>query len=390
MSFENIIPLPNQIYINLNQADICIPSAVQEAVFPVALNGYDLIAVSKTGTGKTFAYLLPIFSMLKEDIKKPQAVILAPTHELAVQIKRESDALSKGTDIKSALIMGGANIQRQLAAIKEKPQIIIGATGRIIELCSMRKLTLHFTKTIVIDEADRMLSEKNIDQVKAVIESTLKDRRLMFFSASMNNKAMELAKSLSKNAVTINISKSSASSIQSMIPDSIKHIYFECDKRDKIETLRKVIHALSIKKAIVFSGSQNEAETTAAKLNYHGLKAASLCGQGLKEKRRLALEAFRDGRITVLSATDLAARGLDIKGEIFVFCIGIPTDSDLYLHRAGRTGRMNKSGTVITIASPSEVYKLKRIEKSLGIRILKCEISKGKIAYPSEGEIIWH
>ena len=371
MSFEGIIKLPNQIYENLAKAGIVIPSAIQESVFPSALLGQDLIAVSPTGTGKTIAYLLPVFSMLRVDISKPQAVILAPTHELAAQIKREADAITKDTNIKSALIIGGANKQRQLDALKEKPQIIIGAAGRINELYAMKKLTLHFVKTIVIDEADRMLSEKNIEQTKAIINATLKDRQLLFFSASMSNTATEAAQSLSKNAAAISISKA--------LPGNIEHIYFECDNRDRVLALRKIIHALEIKKALVFSGNQNEAENICSRLNFHGIKAVSLCGQNLKEERRLALEAFREERVTVLSATDIAARGLDIKGEIFVFCIGVSSDADVYLHRAGRTGRMNKKGTAITIAAPDEVYRLKRIEKSLGIKIAKREIAKGKI-----------
>jgi len=192
----------------------------------------------------------------------------------------------------------------------------------------------------------------------------------------MSDSATEKAQSFSKNSVVINISKASD---QGALPDSIEHIYFECDKRDRVETLRKIIHALEIKKAIVFSSNQNEAENISSRLNFHGVKAVSLCGQNLKEERRLALEAFREGRVTVLSATDLAARGLDIKGEIFVFCIGVSSDADVYLHRAGRTGRMNKKGTAITIVAPDEVYRLKRIEKLLDIKIVRCEVTKGKI-----------
>ena len=395
MRFKDIIPLQDQIYENLSNIDINKPSAIQEGVFCHVLAGQDLIAVSPTGTGKTLAYLLPVFSMLKSDISKPQAVILAPTHELAAQIKRETDIMANGTDIKSSLIIGGANLQRQLTALKEKPQVIIGAAGRINELYSMKKLTLHFVRTIVVDEADRMLNEKNIKQTKAVINATLKDRQLLFFSASMDNTTTETAQNLSKNAVVVNISKMSG---KGTLPDNIEHIYFECDKRDRVETLRKIIHALGIltspakpcescarfsqgnkKKAIIFSGNQNEAENISSRLNYHEIKTVSLCGQNLKEERRLALDSFRKGNVNVLSATDLAARGLDIKGEIYVFCIGVSSDSYVYLHRAGRTGRMNKKGTAITIVAPDEVYRLKRIEKSLGIKISKREISNGKI-----------
>jgi len=366
--------LPEQLIKNLKQSGVSEASEIQAAAVPAAVTGKDLITVSPTGTGKTLAFLIPVFLMLSDDVKKLQAVILAPTHELAVQIKREADILYEGTNVKSALIIGGANIKRQLEALKEKPQIIIGNAGRIIELCSMKKLSLHFVKTIVIDEADRMLNEKNLEQVKSIVDSTLKDRQLMFFSASMDNKATKIANSLSKDAEIINISKSKK------LPDTIEHIYFECDKRDKIEILRKVIHALNIKKAIVFSGNQNEAENISKRLNYHDIKAASLCGAGLKEERRLALTAFREGRITALSATDLAARGLDIKGEVAVFCTSVPSDSDVYLHRAGRTGRMGKSGLCVTIASLDEVYKLKRIQKSLDIKIVKREVSKGVIS----------
>ncbi len=349
------------------------PTEIQKTAFGFIAEKKDVIAVSPTGTGKTLAYLLPIFTMVDKTLEKPQAVIVAPTHELAVQIKKQSDMLFPSTGIKSALVIGGASIKRQLEALKEKPKIIIGACGRILELVQMKKLTMHFVKTIVLDEADRLLNEKNIIEVKKLINTTLRDRQLLFFSASLDNASVALAQELSKEAELVNVSKASP------LPDGISHIYFECEQRDKTLVLRKVVHALNIKKAIVFVGNGNEVENIAKRLSYHGLKAVPLYGAAFKEKRRLALADFKEGRATVLVASDIAARGLDIKGVTHVFNLDMPNEPTVYLHRVGRTARMNETGTAVSIVTAKEVYRVERMEKAFKIKVLKKELGFGKV-----------
>jgi superfamily II DNA/RNA helicase len=275
--------------------------------------------------------------------------------------------------LRTAVIIGSANITRQLEKLKEKPHIIVGSAGRILELIAKKKLSGHTVKTIVVDEADRMIDDKNIDSVKAVIKTTLKDRQILMFSATMSDKAKQIAKDI-MNEPEIVEAKS-----KELLPDTITNIYFVCERRDKIDVLRKIIRSEKPERVIVFINDPNAIETTIEKLEYHKLKASGIYGLADKLERKKAMDDFRSGRTPILVSSDLSSRGLDIEGVTHVISLDIPEEPGFYLHRAGRTGRAGKSGYSISIVTEAEEQWLKKYEKQFDIKIEKREMSRGKI-----------
>ncbi len=359
----------------LEKQGIVCPTFVQEKIYAPMLEGKDVIAVSKTGSGKTLAYLVPIFMRIDTSLRSAQAIIIAPTHELASQIHKQAQLLSEnsGMDIRSALIIGSAGMPRQIEKLKEKPHIIIGSAGRIHDLIKRRKIAAHTVKTIVVDEADRMLDDQNIEALKAVIKTTLKDRNIVMASASFGKKALERAKELAPEAVEIK------EETAGKMPESIKNCYIIADKRKRVEEIRKIIHGEKAKKALVFIDDPDEVETICMKLNYHGIKAAGIYGLAGKEERKNAVNSFKEGRSQVLVATDIGARGLDIPDVTHVINLDISEEPVYYLHRAGRCGRQGKEGTVISIISARQMKWIHLYEKTFGIKFEQKEMSYGKL-----------
>ena len=360
----------------LEKENINVPTDVQQRVIPEALKNRDIIAQSGTGTGKTLAYLLPLYEKLNASLKEMQAIILSPTHELAVQIMRQIERLSKnsGIDISGAAMIGNVNIDRQIEKLKERPNIIVGTPGRILELIKKRKITAHTIKTIIIDEADRLMDESNVEVVKAVIKSTLKERQLMAFSATMPEKTKVSLGGQMKEPVIILVEEKLS------VPENITHLCFLAERRDKIEVLRKLVRILEPERAIVFVNNQgNEIEIFTSKLKYHGLNAEGIHGSSRKLDRKKTMEAFRAGKLQLLIASDIAARGLHIEGVTHIFNVNIPEDIKDYVHRAGRSGRNGNTGTVVSIATERELQFIKKCEKELGIHIAPKGMYKGTI-----------
>ena len=360
----------------LTKAGITEPTTIQIEVIPPALAGKDIIGQSPTGTGKTLAYLIPLFQKIDTAKRETQAFILAPTHELAIQIQRQIELLATNTGlpVTAAPIIGDVNIMRQIDKLKEKPHIITGSSGRILELVQKKKINTQTVKTIVLDEVDRLLDDNNADSVKAVIKTTQKDRQLLAFSATVPQVALARVQELMNNPVEILAAQDQVDNK----PD-ITHIYFVAERRDKFELLRKIVRAIPIDRALVFINRSDDVELTVDKLNYNGLTAAGIHGRFLKEDRKKAMDGFRSGKLQLLIASDLAARGLDIPGVDFVVNLDLPEDPAIYLHRTGRTGRAGKSGIAISIVSPREAALITHYEKQLQIEMLPKEIAHGKV-----------
>lgn len=365
----------------LKKQGISEPTDIQSEAIPWALQNRDVIAQSQTGSGKTLAYLLPIFQRVDQNKREMQAIVLAPTHELAMQIDKQIKLLAQNSEagVTSLAIIGEVNVTRQIEKLREKPHIIVGSTGRILELIKKKKISAHTIKTIVIDEGDRLLDDKNIENVKAVIKSTMRDRQLMVFSATINEKAANIAKDLMKEPQVIRIED------KNMINPNIQHYYTIAEQRDKIEVLRKLIAAVNPEKAIVFINKSEETQLAASKLQYHHIKAYGIYGGAEKEERKKALEGLRSGDIQILVASDIAARGLDIQDVTHIFNLDLPEDPKGYLHRVGRTGRMGKSGIAISIVTEKEVALISKYEKDFKITIEKKEIYKGEVVDPGKG-----
>jgi superfamily II DNA/RNA helicase len=372
--FNNLAMNPSLVTA-LKEENITVPTDVQRRVIPEVLKNKDLIVQSETGTGKTLAYLLPLFKKLNTEAKEMQAIILVPTHELAIQIQRQIERLSQNSEVKvsSAPIIGNVNINRQIDSLKKKPHIIVGSAGRILELIKKRKISAHTIKTIILDEADRLMDDNNLDNVKAVVKSTLKERQLMMFSATISKEAEARAMEIMKEPEIIRVGGSIS------IPATIEHMYFLAEQRDKIEVLRKLVRILNPPKAVVFAGEREEAEICAAKLKFHGFKAESIHGTNTKLDRKRAMDEFRAGKIQLLIASDIAARGLDIEGITHIFSLNLPEEPKDYLHRAGRTGRNGNAGVAVSIITSRELQMIGMYEKALKISIAAKDMYKGVI-----------
>jgi len=371
----NQLGLEESLLNALKLQGIVEPTAIQEQAIPLILTGKDVLGQSETGTGKTLAYLLPIFQKIDTLKKETQGMILTPTHELAIQIQREMETLSKnsGLAVTSTVIIGNVNISRQIEKLRQKQHIIVGSSGRILELIQKKKIVAQTIKTMVLDEADRLLDENNAHLVKSVIKTTLSRTQLLLFSATLPPTAYQKASELLKNPEVIRVTD------KIMIAPTVEHMFFLTEQRDKIEVLRKLIRIIIPTRALIFINKSEEIEKMVEKLKYHGLEAEGIYGGVNKTERKKAMDDFRSGKSTILVASDLAARGLDIKGITHVFNLDLPEDPQLYLHRVGRTGRAGKSGIAISIVNSKEFSFLKRLESAFEIRIIPKEMLQGKI-----------
>ncbi|MBQ4212948.1 MAG: DEAD/DEAH box helicase [Selenomonas sp.] len=338
------------------------PMPVQAAVIPKILGGGNLVAQAPTGTGKTLAYLLPVLQGLDAASRDVQAVILAPTYELAMQIAGIARELTQGAglELKVQGLIGGANIARQMDKLKDKPQLIVGSAGRILELAQKNKLKLHNVKMLVLDEFDRLFDDQNIDNTAAVVRLLPAERQVVLVSATAPKKALERADFLQHPEV-IKVEEDSAAQ------DRRENLYRMTPFRNKVETVRHLARRLEVKRGLVFINKVFDAERILAQLRYEGFMVGSLLGHNNKQARQKAVADFKAGRIKLLLSTDLAARGLDIPDVDYVFNLDLPENAQVYLHRAGRTARAGAKGTVITLADNKEAYKLAQLEKKLGI-----------------------
>ncbi len=359
----------------LAKAGITAPTPIQASVIPDAFAGRDVIGQSATGTGKTLAYLLPVFQKIHAEKKETQVIILAPTHELAMQIFHQAELLAKNSEIAitSAVIIGDVNISRQIDKLKERPHIIVGSAGRILELIQKRKINSQTAKIIVLDEADRLLDDSNRAGVVAVIKTMLKDRQLMLFSATITTATIEKAGEWAKNPVVAIVEA------ETKVPAAIAHMYLLVEARDKITLLRKLLASRPTEQVLVFVNTAAAISETVSKLSYHGVEAVGIHGTALKSDRQGAMEDFRTGRARVLVASDLAARGLDIPEVASVVNLDLPEDPQAYLHRAGRTGRAGQSGQVFSIVDRVEVKHIHYLQKTLQIRIEEKMLSFGNV-----------
>ncbi|MDA8223557.1 DEAD/DEAH box helicase [Desulfosporosinus sp.] len=375
MNTFNQLGLDESLVNALKLQGIVEPTAIQEQAIPFILTGKDVLGQSETGTGKTLAYLLPIFQKIDILKRETQAMILTPTHELAIQIQREMETLSKnsGLDITSTAIIGNVNIARQIEKLKQKQHIIVGSSGRILELIQKKKIVAQTIKTIVLDEADRLLDENNAHHVKSVIKTTLSRTQLLLFSATLPPTTYQRASELLKTPEVIRVTD------KIMIAPTVEHMFFLAEQRDKVEILRKLIRIIIPTRALIFINKSEEIEKMVEKLKFHGLDAEGIYGGANKIERKKAMDDFRSGKSTLLVASDLASRGLDIKGITHVFNLDLPEDPQLYLHRVGRTGRAGNRGIAISIANAKEVSYLRRLETSFEIKFSPKEMLQGKI-----------
>ena len=346
----------------LADKNIKAPTPIQQQAIPKILVGTDILGVAPTGTGKTLAYLLPILMQLDKERREAQAVVLAPTYELAMQITTEARDLSQKADlgIRVQGLIGGANIARQIDKLKEKPQLVVGSAGRILELARKGKLKLTGVRFLVLDEFDRLLDDQNDMMTADVVKLLPQDRQALMFSATDPKKARERASFLG-HPERIEIEQSAEEMA------ACHHYFVTVPFREKIERVRKLTRSLPIERGLVFINRTFAAEQTLAKLRYEGIRAESLLGKDAKQSRQSAIAAIKGGRAQLLLSTDLAARGLDIPAVDYVINLDFPESAQVYQHRAGRTARAGHQGAVITLIDFKEAVKLEQLGKKLGI-----------------------
>jgi superfamily II DNA/RNA helicase len=370
----NEIGVPDDLVAALAKQKITEPTPIQAVAYPVLAAGKDAYLNAETGTGKTLAYLLPLFGRLDLKLVATQLVIVAPTHELALQIQRQSCelAVNAGRPVRTLLLVGGTLIDRQVEKLKTKPQVVVGSPGRIRELIQLKKLKAHQIKCVVIDEADRLMAVESEPAIREMLHVMPRDRQLVFASATEQPESAAIIASLSPQLVMLRTAEAA-------INPNIEHLGLVCEERDKPDLLRSLLHTLQAERVMVFVHRTETAEIVAAKLAYHHIAVAQLHGAFDKQERKQAMEDFRNGRATVLIASDVAARGLDIPGVTHIVNLDVPTLSKAYLHRVGRTARAGASGVAISFFTEADKHLARRFEEDLGIVIQRVRLREGRL-----------
>jgi superfamily II DNA/RNA helicase len=370
MTFTDL-QLPPDLIAALAKQQISDPTPVQRAAIPALLAGKDAYLNAETGTGKTLAYLLPLMTRIDPAQPTTQVLIVAPTHELSIQIHRQSCELAQnaGRAIRSVLLIGGTATARQIEKLKSKPHVVVGSPGRILELIERGKLKTTQLRAIVVDEADRLLQDESLEWIQKIIGFAPPARQLIFASATIEAQTREVLAILSPEAVTL--SPGSAA-----VNENIQHLYLICEERDKPDVLRQLLHAFELPRSIVFVHRNEMAERVAAKLTHHKLAVADLSAGLDKRDRKHAMDGIRSGAINIMIASDLAARGLNVPAVTHVFNLDAPTSAKAYLHRVGRTGRAGVHGTAISLLTEVEARLVRRYEHELGI-VMQCVKVRG-------------
>ncbi len=374
MTFTDLL-LPPDLIAALAKQHIADPTPIQVAAIPVLAAGRDAYLHAETGTGKTLAYLLPIFVRIDAAQAATQAIIVAPTHELAIQIHRQSCDLAQnaGRAIRSVLLIGGTATDRQIEKLKGKPHIVVGSSGRINELIDRGKLKTRDIRSIVIDEADRMLHEESVESIRKIVKAAPATRQLIFASATIESQTAATLATLSPDATMLQAGAAA-------VNENIEHLYLICEERDKPEVLRKLLHAFDAQRSIVFVHRNDAAERIASRLAHHKVPVADLSAELGKAERKQAMDGIRSGAIRVLIASDLAARGLNIVGVSHVFNFDAPTLSKTYLHRVGRTGRAGAKGIAVSLFTEIEARLVRRYEEELGIVMQRVQVREGRVS----------
>ncbi len=329
---------------------------IQEKTIPVALDGRDLIGQAHTGTGKTAAFGIPMIERFTNESEYIQGLVITPTRELAVQVAEELNRIGQVKGIRTLPVYGGQDINRQIRALKKRPQIIVGTPGRLMDHMERKTIRLLGIKTVVLDEADEMLNMGFIEDIESILQRIPEERQSLLFSATMPKPIQVLAQRFLKNPVFISIKAKEVT-----VP-SIEQSYIEVQEKQKFDVLCRLLDNQSPDLAIVFGRTKRRVDELYEALNKRGYSSEGIHGDLTQSKRDSVMRQFKEGTIEVLVATDVAARGLDISGVTHVYNFDIPQDPESYVHRIGRTGRAGKKGEAITFVTPREMNHLRVIE----------------------------
>lgn len=340
-------------------------SPIQTQAIPAVCEGIDVVGQAQTGTGKTAAYTIPMLMKIDPQIKKPQAIVLCPTRELAVQVAEEIRKLAKYmSDIKVLPVYGGQEIVRQIKSLKTGVQIIVGTPGRVMD--HMRRKTVKFDNInmVILDEADEMLDMGFREDMETILTETPEDRQTVMFSATMPKAIMDIARNFQKDARIIKVVR------KELTVSNIEQFYYEVRPKNKTEVLCRLIDIYNPRLSVVFCNTKRQVDELISELKGRGYFTDGIHGDMKQQQRDRVMDDFRSGKVDILIATDVAARGIDVDDVDMVFNYDIPQDEEYYVHRIGRTGRAGRSGMALSFISGKEVYKLKDIERYCKTKIL--------------------
>lgn len=341
------------------------PSPIQVKTIPLILEGRDLIGQAQTGTGKTAAFGLPIVEKLDHRSKKVQAIVLAPTRELAIQVAEEITRIGRFAGVKVVPIYGGQSYDRQIRALEHGSQVVIGTPGRVMDHIRRGTLKLDNVRMAVLDEADEMLDMGFAEDVEFILQSTPEDRQTLLFSATVPDAIKRLSRRYLKNPAHVNISP------ERMTVPQIDQVYYETREHEKLDAMTRVLDMESADRTIVFCRTKKRVDELAEGLQARGYTAEAIHGDLNQVQRNRVLKRFKDGGSEILVATDVAARGLDIDSVTHVFNYDLPQDTESYVHRIGRTGRAGRSGTAISLVHPKEIRQVRQMERVLHTRLTR-------------------
>ncbi len=359
MSFKEFNFHP-KITTGIDACGFNIPTPIQKEAIPPILAGQDIYGLAQTGTGKTAAFVLPLFQRLMTGSrKKARALIMAPTRELAEQIHDAIKKMAGKTHLKSVAIYGGVGKSPQIKAIRAGAEIIVACPGRLLDLYNEGNINLDNIEVLILDEADHMFDKGFLPDIKRIVSQLPKKRQTLVFSATMPGELRRLAEKILYQPVTVKIN-------HTLPAATISHTRFNVKKEQKTAFLKHLMKEQDMATTIVFTRTKHKAKNLARQLQNSGFRATSLQGNMTQGNRRKAMEGFRNGKFNIMVATDIAARGIDVLGISHVVNYDLPDTVETYTHRTGRTGRAEEKGLAYSFVSPEDKKMITQIERNLG------------------------
>ncbi|HXY55372.1 MAG TPA: DEAD/DEAH box helicase [Nitrospirota bacterium] len=369
MNFSEL-DLPYEVRQGIDHAGFTVCTPVQEAVIPRAVRGEDIAAQAQTGTGKTAAFLISLFArMIRNPVQdlgnSPQALIIAPTRELADQIYHEAERLGRFTGFRFLAVYGGIDYQKQMVTLQKGVDVLIGTPGRLIDYYKQRIYSLKKTRYLIIDEADRMFDMGFIDDLRYLIRKMppYTKRQSMLFSATLSYRVMELAYE------HMNLPEKISITPEKVTVERVEQVLYHVGKHEKISLLLGILKHEAPERSLIFVNTRRAADMVVERLSRNGWRAAAITGDIVQKKRLRLLADFKEGKLPVLVATDVASRGIHVESVTHVINYDLPQDAEDYVHRIGRTGRAGATGKAMSLADEEYVYSLEDIEKYIGQKI---------------------
>ncbi|MHB1418254.1 MAG: DEAD/DEAH box helicase [Bacillota bacterium] len=338
---------------------------IQEKTIPAVMAGRDIIGQAQTGTGKTAAFAIPLAEKLNIDTGYIQGLVVTPTRELAVQVAEEINKISQLKGVRALPIYGGQDIVRQIRALRNRPQVIVGTPGRLLDHMRRRTIVLQHVSMVILDEADEMLNMGFIEDIENILREVPEDRQTLLFSATMPAPILSLSQRFMKDPEFISVKT------KEMTVTNTEQIYIEVQERQKFDVLCRLLDIQSPDLAIIFARTKRRVDELFEALNKRGYSAEGIHGDLSQARRDSVMHRFKEGVVDIMVATDVAARGLDISGVTHVYNFDIPQDPEGYVHRIGRTGRAGKTGKAITMVTPREIGQLRLIEQITKRKIIR-------------------